>query len=173
MIANLSTVFDCGAIVGSIFLGVLSDLTYGKRSPISLFAIICSIIIAYVLTFKVLVMPTAVFFILMFLLGFFISGLNNLINSACAADLGKQQALKGNQKAISTVTGIIDGTGSLGSAVGQFIIGFTQRSYSWYNGYWLVTAIDISVTTIPLVKICYDEFHELRLIKKAVRKLEI
>jgi len=89
MIANLSTVFDCGAIVGSLFLGFLSDLTHGKRSPISLFAIVFSIIISYTLTFKVSVMPTAVFFILMFFLGLFISGLNNLINSACAADLGK------------------------------------------------------------------------------------
>jgi len=54
----------------------------------------------------------------MFMLGFFISGLNNLISSACAADLGKQEVLKGNERAVSTVTGIIDGTGTLGSAIG-------------------------------------------------------
>lgn len=63
-------------------------------------------------------MAAALFFIVMFLLGFFISGLNNMISSACSADLGKQEALKGNAKAISTVTGIIDGTGTLGSAAG-------------------------------------------------------
>lgn len=112
-------------------LGYLSDLTYGKRSPIAMMAVIFSIIISFVLTYKVTVMPAALFFVLMFFLGCFISGLNNLINAACSADLGKQSALKGNQKAISTVTGIIDGSGTLGTAVGSFIIGFTQREFSW------------------------------------------
>jgi MFS transporter, OPA family, solute carrier family 37 (glycerol-3-phosphate transporter), member 3 len=70
-------------------------------------------------------MPTALFFFLMFMLGFFISGLNNLISSACAADLGKQEVLRGNERAVSTVTGIIDGTGTLGSAIGQYIVGVT------------------------------------------------
>ena len=145
-------------------LGILSDMTYGKRSPIALLAVLFSIAITYTLTYKVLVMPTSLFFVLMFLLGFFISGLNNLINAACSADLGKQEALKGNQKAISTVTGIIDGSGTLGTAVGQFIIGFTQDKLGWQNGYWLVISIDITITIIPLLKICYDEFKELKII---------
>ena len=74
-------------------LGLLSDLTYGKRSPVALMAILISIIISFVVTYEVLVMPTSVFYILMFLLGLFISGLNNVINAACSADLGKQEAL--------------------------------------------------------------------------------
>jgi OPA family glycerol-3-phosphate transporter-like MFS transporter 3 len=154
-------------------LGILSDLTYGKRSPIAMAAILIATTITYILTYKVLVMPTGLFFVLMFFLGFCISGLNNLINAACAADLGKQEALKGNQKAISTVTGIIDGSGTLGTAVGQFIIGFTQRAYGWQNGYWLVIAIDISLAIIPLTKICYDEYREWRLIKTGMAKLKI
>lgn len=106
-------------------LGYLTDLTYGKRSPVALGAIILANIIIYVLTYKVLEMPEGLFYVLMFLIGFLISGLSNVINAACAADLGKQEALQGNQKAISTVTGIIDGSGTLGTAVGQFTIGFT------------------------------------------------
>jgi MFS transporter, OPA family, solute carrier family 37 (glycerol-3-phosphate transporter), member 3 len=72
-------------------------------------------------------MATGILFVSMFFLGFFLNGLNNLISSACAADLGRQESLKGNERATSTVTGIIDGTGTLGSAVGQLIIGMTQR----------------------------------------------
>ena len=116
---------DFGAIFGSMTLGYLSDLIYGKRSPIALLAVILASFISFTLTYNVIQMPTALFFIAMFFLGFFISGLNNLISSACAADLGKQEALKGNEKAISTVTGIIDGTGTMGSAAGQYIIGIT------------------------------------------------
>ena len=109
---------DIGAIFGSMTLGYISDKTYGKRSPVSFLAVVFASLIAFSLKFYVLDMPTAVFFIAMFMQGFFISGLNNLISSACAADLGKQESLRGNERATSTVTGIIDGTGTLGSAVG-------------------------------------------------------
>ena len=117
-IANLSTMIDVGAIFGSIVLGYISDLMHGKRSPVALAAVIVSIAVSFTITFTVRELPTWVFFVLMFILGFTISGLSNMISSACSADLGKQEALKGNARAISTVTGIIDGTGTLGAAVG-------------------------------------------------------
>ena len=91
---------------------------YGKRSPVALMAVLFATLVAYINTYEYEAMPKGLFFFLMFLLGFFISGLNNLISAACAADLGKQSALKGNTKATSTVTGIIDGTGTMGTALG-------------------------------------------------------
>jgi sugar phosphate permease len=110
---------DLGAMIGSMTLGYLSDLMYGKRSPVALFAVLMSMTISYTMTFIDLVsLNKAIFFIMMFFLGFFISGLNNMISASCSADLGKQEALKGNSRAVSTVTGIIDGTGTLGSAAG-------------------------------------------------------
>ncbi len=109
---------DVGAILGSMALGYVSDITFGKRSLVSLVAVAFASMIAFIIMAFFDTMPTGVFFFLMFMLGFFISGLNNLISSACAADLGKQEVLKGNEKAVSTVTGIIDGTGTMGSAIG-------------------------------------------------------
>jgi MFS transporter, OPA family, solute carrier family 37 (glycerol-3-phosphate transporter), member 3 len=103
---------------GSMTLGYISDLMHGKRSPVALGAVLISIVVSYTITFTVRDISTGVFFFLMFILGFCISGLNNMISSACSADLGKQDALKGNSRAVSTVTGIIDGTGTLGSAAG-------------------------------------------------------
>jgi OPA family glycerol-3-phosphate transporter-like MFS transporter 3 len=117
-VANASTLVDLGAMFGSFALGHVSDMMHGKRSPASMGAVIISSLISFVLTFHVQTMNPALFGTLMFCLGFFISGLNNVISSACSADLGKQEALKGNARAISTVTGIIDGTGTLGSALG-------------------------------------------------------
>jgi sugar phosphate permease len=113
-------------MLGSMALGFISDLMYGKRSPVALMAVTISIVISFVLSYEVFDMPPAVLYILFFFMGFFISGLNNMISASCSADLGKQEALKGNTKAISTVTGIIDGTGTMGSAAGQFIIGYTS-----------------------------------------------
>jgi MFS transporter, OPA family, solute carrier family 37 (glycerol-3-phosphate transporter), member 3 len=162
---------DVGAIFGSMALGYLSDLTYGKRSPVALLAVIIASFIAFSLKLYIIQMHIGVLFTSMFFLGFFISGLNNLISSACAADLGKQEVLKGNERAISTVTGIIDGTGTLGSAIGQFIVGVTQKKYGWYNGYLLVVAITVSVTALPILKIAYDEIRELRKIRYAEKVL--
>ncbi len=51
--------------------------------------------------------------------GFFIGGPSNMISSAISADLGRQEALRGSQEALATVTGIVDGTGSIGAAAGQ------------------------------------------------------
>ena len=60
------------------------------------------------------------------------------------------------------------GTGTLGSAVGQLIIGYTVGSNSernWQYGYLLVIAIDISVTLLPILRIVYSEFLELKKIR--------
>lgn len=61
---------------------------------------------------------------LMALTGFFIGGPANLISSAISADLGRSPEVAGNAEAISTVTGILDGTGSVGAAFGQVRRGF-------------------------------------------------
>lgn len=53
------------------------------------------------------------------LTGFFIGGPSNMISSAISADLGRQDLVKGSSEALATVTGIVDGTGSIGAAVGQ------------------------------------------------------
>lgn len=42
-----------------------------------------------------------------------------MISSAISADLGRQDLVKGSSEALATVTGIVDGTGSIGAAVGQ------------------------------------------------------
>lgn len=51
--------------------------------------------------------------------GFFIGGPSNMISSAISADLGRQDLVRGSSEALATVTGIVDGTGSIGAAVGQ------------------------------------------------------
>ena len=48
--ANISTMNDIGALIGSSAIGYISDLTYGKRSPVTLTALVLSCIIFYTLT---------------------------------------------------------------------------------------------------------------------------
>lgn len=161
-VANLGALQSVGAMFGSVTLGYLSDLMGGKRSPVALGSIIVAISITFTMTFHVYEFGKVTLFLLMFFLGFCLNGLNNLISSACSADLGKQEALQGNARAISTVTGIIDGTGTMGAAVGQLIVSYTSPKYGWQNGYLLVIAIDISLTLLPVLKIFFKEVKELR-----------
>jgi len=51
-----------------------------------------------------------------------VGGPNNIITSAVAADLADDPSIKGNNRALGTVTGIINGSGSVTAAVGQLAI---------------------------------------------------
>ena len=55
----------------------------------------------------------------MMLAGVLVNGPYALITTAVSADLGTHESLKGNAKALATVTAIIDGTGSIGAAIGR------------------------------------------------------
>ena len=59
---------------------------------------------------------------LLFFSGFVVNGPYALITTAVSTDLGTHPSLTGNSKALATVTAIIDGTGSLGAAVGPLIV---------------------------------------------------
>jgi OPA family glycerol-3-phosphate transporter-like MFS transporter 3 len=93
-IANVQTAIDVGAILGSIALGYISDKMYGKRSPVAFVAVTISMSVMYYLAAHEDQAEGAGLLVMMFIIGFFISGLANMIGSACAADLGKQPALK-------------------------------------------------------------------------------
>jgi len=74
-------------------LGYASDLMYGVRSPVALFAVLAATCISWVITNLIENMAYPVLLMMLFGQGFFINSLNNIISSACAADLGKQTAL--------------------------------------------------------------------------------
>ncbi|KAF2617298.1 hypothetical protein F2Q68_00040087 [Brassica cretica] len=80
----------------------------------------------------------------MFTAGVFVNGPYALITTAVAADLGTHKSLKGNARALATVTAIIDGTGSVGAAIGPVLTGYIA-AISWDAVfYMLMTAALIS-----------------------------
>ena len=52
--------------------------------------------------------------VLLLISGAFVNGPYGLITTAVSADLGTHESIRGNAKALSTVTAMIDGTGSIG-----------------------------------------------------------
>ena len=115
---DLSTLYDIGQILGGIVGGYLSD-RLNARSPVIVFMLIPSIGIFFYfiggpsLTMLTILIPAA---------GFLLGGPANILSGAVAADLGTHQSLAGNSRALGTVSGIIDGTGSVGAAIGQYVI---------------------------------------------------
>nr|XP_021520967.1 sugar phosphate exchanger 3 [Aotus nancymaae] len=65
------------------------------------------------------------------IIGFFIGGPSNMISSAISADLGRQELIQGSSEALATVTGIVDGSGSIGAAVGQYLVSLIRDKLGW------------------------------------------
>lgn len=62
--------------------------------------------------------------------GALIGGPANMISAAITADLGRQEVLAASDQALSTVTGIVDGTGSFGAAIGQILIPIIEKAWT-------------------------------------------
>jgi MFS transporter, OPA family, solute carrier family 37 (glycerol-3-phosphate transporter), member 1/2 len=56
---------------------------------------------------------------------------NNIITSAVAADLAAHPSVRGNNKSLGTVTGLINGTGSITASIGLLAVGPLQSTYGW------------------------------------------
>lgn len=125
---GLAAWYDVGGIISSIIAGALSDRMKSRTilvftmllfSTVTLFAYAHSPISYYWNAFILLIV------------GFFIGGPLNMIAGCITSDLGRSEMLRGNAEALSTVTGIIDGTGSVGSAIGQWLIPLVRNWLGW------------------------------------------
>ena len=67
-------------------------------------------------------MPVYLLLTLLGVMGILVGGPNNIISSAVAADLAGHPSIKGNNRALGTVTGIINGSGSITASIGQSVL---------------------------------------------------
>uniref|UniRef100_A0A8D0GFN3 Sugar phosphate exchanger 3 n=1 Tax=Sphenodon punctatus TaxID=8508 RepID=A0A8D0GFN3_SPHPU len=122
---QLSIWYDVGGIIGGTIQGLISDVLQ-KRAPVLVFSLILAIgsLLGYSREYSS-------HSVLLAVSGFFIGGPSNIISSAISADLGRQEMVKGSSEALATVTGIVDGTGSIGAAVGQYLVSLIQENLGW------------------------------------------
>ena len=90
--------------------------------------------------------------------GTFVNGPYALITTAVSAELGTK--VKSSQ-ALATVTAIIDGTGSLGAAVGPFFAGLFSGNGSWSNVFFMVMLSD-ALALLSLLRIARQEWARIR-----------
>ena len=147
---KLSNFYDLGGILGGITAGIITDFMR-MRSPTVAVMMILSAGSLYAYANCGGNYNTNVG--LMVLTGFLIGGPANTISTAITADLGKHEKIQGNAEALATVTGIIDGTGSVGAAIGQYLVGVIDHKLGWhYVFYFLTVMTGLSlVCIIPMI----------------------
>jgi OPA family glycerol-3-phosphate transporter-like MFS transporter 1/2 len=136
----LSTLYDIGGMLGGILFGFVSDFLYrrkGGRSLVIVPMMLLSCLAFYFYRFEGH-QSRALNCTLMTICGMFVNGAYNIISSAISADLGTHKLLQGNASAMSTVTGIIDGTGSAGAAVGQILVAWISEKWGWDGVFYML-----------------------------------
>uniref|UniRef100_A0A673HC12 Sugar phosphate exchanger 3 n=1 Tax=Sinocyclocheilus rhinocerous TaxID=307959 RepID=A0A673HC12_9TELE len=125
---RLSVWYDVGGIVGGTVQGLISDVL-GKRAPVLAISLLLAMgaLVGYSHSPNNQLVNGA----LLATTGFLIGGPSNIISSAISADLGRQEALQNSQEALATVTGIVDGTGSIGAAGGQYLVSLIESKLGW------------------------------------------
>ncbi|KAJ0057392.1 hypothetical protein NL108_006087, partial [Boleophthalmus pectinirostris] len=130
---RLSVWYDVGGIIGGTIQGLISDFM-GKRSPVLALSLLFAM--GALGGFSHSPNNQVINAVLLATTGFFTGGPSNMISSAISADLGRQDALRGSQEALATVTGIVDGTGSIGAAVGQYLVSLIESKLGWMHVFY-------------------------------------
>lgn len=151
-------VFDIGGIVGAIATGVISDSTSMPAATCVGMLFVAAPLLFIYETYGALSWLINVG--MLFVLGVFVNGPYALITTSVSAELGQHKSLEGNGKALATVTSIIDGTGSIGAAVGPLIAGLVQAG-GWQNVFYMLIASDI-MAMILLSRLMRNEIGKLK-----------
>ncbi|PAA74477.1 hypothetical protein BOX15_Mlig013591g3 [Macrostomum lignano] len=154
--AFLSTLFDVGGIVGGVLAGVVSDVT-GRRA---LTCMMMLLLAAPMLFIYEKFGDTSLFnsIVLLLITGGLVNGPYALITTAVSADLGT--SVKGDSKALATVTAIIDGTGSMGAALGPLLTGLIVNT-GWQNVFYMLMTADL-LALLLLCRMGLSEVNECR-----------
>ena len=156
---ELSVIFDLGGIVGGILAGYVSD-KYNARSMTAAGFVYLSIPVLYMYR-EFGSYSMSMNLALMALSGMLVNGPYALITTAVSADLGTHESLKGNSRALATVTAIIDGTGSIGAAIGPMLTGFiTSFSDDWNHVFYMLYVADLFAGLL-LTRLIFKEARAL------------
>ncbi|KAL9237145.1 hypothetical protein vseg_011731 [Gypsophila vaccaria] len=150
---NLSTFFDIGGVVGGILAGFFSDKLGARAITAASFTYFTIPALYLYRNYGFLNLYINV--VLMFVAGMFVNGPYALITTAVSADLGTHESLKGNSRALATVTAIIDGTGSIGAAVGPLLTGYIS-GISWDAVFTMLMTAAL-IAGLLLSKLVVDE----------------
>lgn len=148
--AYLSVPFDLGGILGAIFAGYISDRT--KMSATTCTVMLVLAIPAMFLYEKFAAISNVHNICLQLVTGALVNGPYALITTAVSTDLGSRVK---DGKAMATVAAIIDGTGSLGAAIGPLFAGYVSDS-GWQSVFMMLMLSDL-LASLCLTRVTLKE----------------
>ncbi|ODM99600.1 Sugar phosphate exchanger 2 [Orchesella cincta] len=165
----LSTLFDVGGIIGGIVAGVISD--YSGMSATTCAGMLCFAIPMMLVYQNYGAESLLASIILLIVVGILVNGPYALITTAVSTELGTHPCLMGNARALATVTAIIDGTGSIGAAVGPLLAGSVaaiSKEAGWKYVFLMLMIADV-IALILLVRLVSNEFKRFFETRHAAR----
>ncbi|NXD63892.1 G6PT2 protein, partial [Eolophus roseicapillus] len=144
---DLSTLFDVGGIFGGILAGLISDRLEKRASTCGMMLLLAAPTLYMFAAVSKMGLEATI--VMLLISGALVNGPYALITTAVSADLGTHKSLKGNARALSTVTAIIDGTGSVGAALGPLLAGLISPS-GWNNVFYMLMMADACALLVSL-----------------------
>jgi sugar phosphate permease len=155
--ANLiASLYSVGMMPGGIIVGYVSDLFGGRRAAVIGTFMCCLIVFLSVFASKSESLHPIALLIMLACMGILVGGPNNIITSAVAADLASHPSVRGNNKSLGTVTGLINGTGAITASIGLLAVGPLQESFGW-GSVWVFLIACTGTGTLLMTPKIYQE----------------
>ncbi len=155
--ANLiASLYSVGMMPGGIIVGYVSDLFGGRRASVIGVFMSALFVFLFIFSFKSEELTAIPLLIMLAIMGILVGGPNNIITSAVAADLASHPSVRGNNKSLGTVTGLINGCGSITASIGLLAVGPLQSAFGWGSVWLFLMGCTFIGTSLMGTKI-YDE----------------
>ena len=150
IVGLMTALFAIGGVLGSSVGGWVTDLVKGYRSFVLMPMV--GVTIPLLFLFGIGANDTNLWlcYLIIPLLGFMNAGSSHLICTAVAADLAERSEMKRADDAKATVTGIMNGVGSLGAAAGGVLIGWLQ-TLCWDYVFAFLVSLSLLATVLLLI----------------------
>lgn len=149
----ISSLYSVGMMPGGIVVGWVSDIFGGRRAcVIAVFMAFLAPLLWFFALYSDTMSPILLLFLLC-VMGILVGGPNNIITSAVAADLAEHPSIGGSTRSLGTVTGIINGSGSITAALGLMLIGPLQTMGGWTAVWYFLIACVVTGTALMGPKI--------------------
>lgn len=155
--ANLiASLYSVGMMPGGIIVGVVSDLFGGRRASVIGTFMGMLFVFLFIFSKNSETLTAVPLLVMLGIMGILVGGPNNTITSAVAADLSSHPSVRGNNKSLGTVTGLINGCGSITASIGLLAVGPLQAAFGW-SSVWLFLMGATATGTILLSSKIKDE----------------
>ena len=165
--ANHSIFYDVGGAIGAVLVGIIADKSGADRSPL-----VCVLVLAtaspamflYQTLCEHQLASVVVSGVILFFIGAVINGPYSLISTAvavdlasgsksasgpCGADKEEEDDDADKKRALSTVSSIVEGSGSVGAAIGPLLTGVLVSAFDWSAVFHMLIASNL-MAVVPL-----------------------